>query len=451
MKFEPQTQSVLTVTQLTKSIKTILEGQYRFIRISGEISNLKTPFSGHSYFSLKDSQSQIRAVLFKNQKRYLAQNLVDGQQVICFGRISVYEPRGDYQLIVDSVEQSGKGTLQLEFEKLKEKLADEGLFSADYKQELPKFPTKIAIISSPTGAALQDFLKISALRESHAHFQILPVRVQGKQAAYEIASAIKFANSLDKIDIIVLCRGGGSIEDLWAFNEEKVARAIFDSKIPVVTGIGHEIDFTIADFCADFRCPTPTGAAEKIIPDLSDTKIHIEKLKNSLIRSIVRKTEGLHAALQHSTRVLTDFDRIFDNMDLRLNLSKTYLFQEIETNLSAKENRFSLLLQRLESASPRSKLDLQEQTLKLALSQLVHTMQTRINEKESDFTNIATVLNSVSPLATLARGYSIVTGRDVASGKSQIITNAESTKKGDKVKIMLHKGALECKVSNVKH
>ncbi len=449
MKFDSQTQSVLTVTQLTQSIKAILEGQYRFIRISGEISNLKTPFSGHSYFSLKDSQSQIRAVLFKNQKRYLAQKLVDGQQVICFGRISVYEPRGDYQLIIDSVEQSGKGNLQLEFEKLKEKLAGQGLFSADHKKGIPQFPTKIVIISSPTGAALQDFLKISALRESQAHFQILPVRVQGKQAAYEIASAIQVANSLESIDIIVLCRGGGSIEDLWAFNEEKVARAIFSSKVPIVTGIGHEIDFTIADFCADFRCPTPTGAAEKIIPDFSDTKTHIEKLKNTLIRNILRKTESLHLTLQNQTRILADFDRIFDNMDLRLNLSKNYLLQEIETNLAAKENRFSLVLQKFESASPRSKLDLQEQTLKLALSQLVHSIQTKMSEKESDFSNIATLLNSVSPLATLARGYSIVSGIDEKTGKSQIITNSHSTEKGADLKILLHRGELSCKVSSI--
>ncbi|RPH38632.1 MAG: exodeoxyribonuclease VII large subunit, partial [Desulfobulbaceae bacterium] len=260
-------QEILTVSQATQSIKYLLEDSFRFIHVRGEISNLKIPYSGHQYFILKDSSAQLRAVLFKTQERYLSRPLADGQQVLCHGRISVYEQRGEYQLIIDIVENLGSGELQIKFEKLKKKLADEGLFAGSRKKPLPPFPEKIILLTSPSGAAVHDFLTVWHNRRSSVAIQILPVRVQGKGAGEEIAAALDLANNKLTADMIVLCRGGGSIEDLWAFNEECVARAIARSAIPVVTGIGHEIDFTIADFCADLRAPTPTGAAERIIPD----------------------------------------------------------------------------------------------------------------------------------------------------------------------------------------
>jgi len=445
-----QTEPVLTVTQLTRSIKTLLEGEYRFIRISGEISNLKTPYSGHSYFSLKDSHSQIRAVLFKNQKRYLSHTLSDGQQVICFGRISVYEPRGEYQIIVDTVEQYGKGNLQIEFEKLKRKLSDEGLFAEEYKKQIPPYPATIVIISSPTGAALRDFLKIAATMESNVHIKILPVRVQGKEAGSEIVKAIQLANRLDNVDIIVLCRGGGSIEDLWAFNEEPVARAIFDSVIPVVTGIGHEVDFTIADFCADFRCPTPTGVASQILPDISAVRAHLELIERRITLHLQHKVNYLESILKNNIRVLSDLDRIFETLELRLNLGKTYLLQAIGNSLSGKEMHFHHQVQKLESNAPLTKLELQEQQLKLLFTQLVNRIQTRLKDKESSFGNVAIALNGVSPLATLARGYSIVT-RLTSSGKPEkVVTRAADIVQGDNLGILLHRGSLECTVAKVK-
>jgi len=444
-----QVQSILTITQLTRSIKNLLEGEYRFIRVIGEISNLKIPFSGHSYFSLKDAQSQVRAVLFKNQKRYLNYKLSDGQQVICFGRISVYEPRGEYQFIIDTIEQSGIGNLQREFDKLKEKLSSEGLFAEKHKKRLPPHPGKIAIISSPTGAALRDFLKIADIRESPVHFQILPVKVQGTAAANEISRAISLANQLDDVDIIVLCRGGGSIEDLWAFNEEMVARTIFNSKVPVVTGIGHEVDFTIADFCADFRCPTPTGAATAILPDVTAVKNQLSALTRRIVLFLKHKINTLDANLRNNMRLLTDLDKMFENMELRLNLSKTYLHQEIRHNLSYKEIRFHNLLQKLEVQSPLAKLELREQKLELLLSRLIYQIQTRLNEKEAEFTHATAVLNSVSPLATLARGYSIVTKLNTLNQKKEIISNASDTTKGDNLEILLHRGVIQCTVSKV--
>jgi len=449
MSPEPRTDSVLTITQLTRSIKTLLESEYKFIWIIGEISNLRTPFSGHSYFSLKDSQSQIRAVLFKNQKRYLNYSLTDGQQVICFGRLSVYEPRGEYQFIVDTIEQYGVGNLQREFEKLKKKLSNEGLFSEKYKKKLPPYPGKIVIITSPTGAALRDFLKIATLKESTVHFQILPVKVQGKTAASEIATAINFANTLDDVEIIVLCRGGGSIEDLWAFNEELVARTIFNSTVPIVTGIGHEIDFTIADFCADFRCPTPTGAATKILPDIAAIRNQLAVIKRRIILFLNHKIKQLENKLQNSTRLLSDFDKIFENMDLRLSLSKTYFFQEIENNMVHKERQFHHLQQRLESHAPLVKVTLREQKLKLLLSRITHRMQTYLNNRESEFTHATAVLSSVSPLATLARGYSIVTKLNSTNQNKEIISNASQTTTGDNLEILLHKGIIQCTVTKV--
>jgi len=443
------TQTVFTVTQLTRSIKTLLEGEYRFIRVNGEISNLMTPFSGHSYFSLKDSHAQIRAVLFKNQKRYLGCQLENGQQVTCFGRISVYEPRGEYQFIVDTIEQSGTGNLQLEFEKLKRKLSNEGLFSEELKKKIPPYPAKVAIITSPTGAALRDFLKIAQTRESHVHLQILPVKVQGTEAAPEIIKAIQLANDLNDIDIIVLCRGGGSIEDLWAFNEEEVGRAINKSKIPIVTGIGHEIDFTIADFCADFRCPTPTGVAAEILPDVSEVQDHLTRLKRRIFYRLTHKLKVLDNIIRNNIKVLGTIDRIVENLDLRLNLSRTYLLQAIGSTLAERENRLQHGFQKLGMNAPHVKLELREQKLKLLLIQLVNHMKSQLKKKESDFGNVAILLNSVSPLATLARGYSIVTKVNPQSGQKEVLSKVSETVTDDNLEILLHKGSLDCKVTKV--
>ena len=260
--------TVYSVSALTRELKNLVESKYRFIQVQGEVSNLKRPYSGHSYFTLKDDRAQLRAVLFKGNSRYLQKPIEDGQQVICHGRISIYEPRGDYQLIVDTVDFQGSGLLQVKFEELKKKLAAEGLFDPDKKQPVQKFPREIVLVTSPTGAAVHDFLKIWRKRDVPCNILLFPVRVQGSGAADEISQAITTVNKhFPQVDCIVMCRGGGSLEDLWAFNEEVVARSIAESRLPVVSAIGHEIDFTISDFCADIRAATPTAAAEQLIPD----------------------------------------------------------------------------------------------------------------------------------------------------------------------------------------
>ena len=441
--------TVLTVTELTSSIKSLLEEEYRFIRIKGEVSNLRVPFSGHSYFSLKDSQSQVRAVLFKNQKRFVSHSLKDGQQIICFGRISVYEPRGEYQIIIDSIDHLGTGHLQMEFEQLKTRLAAEGLFSHEIKKKIPPLPFKIIVISSPTGAALQDFLKIYSTRNFPACLQIIPVRVQGEQAAKEIAFAIETANRIKDADVIVLCRGGGSIEDLWAFNEEHTAKAIFRSKVPVVTGIGHETDFTIADFCADLRCPTPTGAATTILPNGDELYTRLEVLKKQLGFRIDAKIENLEMQLDSRVKILGTLEQKFENLELRLNLGKTYLVQAMTTLLSTKKNLFFRKLQLFERNAPLSKLIAREQVLKLATSRFINTMEIIMQGRETRFARAAAVLNSVSPLATLARGYAIVTREDKGHGVRKVVSHSGEVSPGEHLEILLHQGTVECEVKKV--
>lgn len=445
----PDSQAILTVTQLTQAIKNILETEYRWVRICGEISNLKTPFSGHSYFTLKDAGAQIRAVLFKQQKKFLDLALKDGQQVILFGRVSVYEPRGEYQLVVDSVQLHGVGRLLQEFERLKQRLAEKGYFAAELKKPLPSFPTKIVIISSPTGAAVQDFLKIVDNRKSPVHLQILPVKVQGRDAAAEIARAITVAQDIAGVDAVVLCRGGGSIEDLWAFNEEIVAEAIHRSAIPVVTGIGHEVDFTIADFCADCRCPTPTGAAERLIPDIAILRRHLQGLEASLALRTRRKLAFLEQQAQHLATRLGDMENVFKSIEFRLQLGKSYLVQAIAGNLAGKEQRLQALIRRLHKEAPATRIALQQQHLHWLVTQLNNHMRRTLENKQAALAGQASLLNGMSPLATLARGYAIARQKNPEDGGYRVLRKAGETEVGAEVQVLLHEGHLQCLVTAI--
>ena len=279
-------QKIFSVSELTGTIKRMLEGRFPFVHVAGEISNLRQPGSGHLYFTLKDDRAQIKAVLFKMQQRYLEKPPKNGQMVICRGRLSVYEPRGDYQLIVDALDLHGAGELQIAFEQLKRKLAEEGIFDQSVKKELPPLPRHITLVTSPTGAAVHDFIRIAQNRFPQARISVYPVAVQGDTAAKEIRQAIIDINDHLDTDIIVLCRGGGSIEDLWAFNDEQLARAIYASVVPVVSAVGHEVDVTIADFAADLRAPTPSGAAEMILPDSSGLADRIAGLARRISHSM---------------------------------------------------------------------------------------------------------------------------------------------------------------------
>ncbi len=440
-------EAILTVSQFTAALKDILETQYRFVRICGEISNLKIPFSGHCYFTLKDAGAQIRAVLFKQQKRFVDLTLQDGQQVVVFGRISVYEPRGEYQIMVDSIELYGIGKLLREFEQLKRKLADKGYFAAEFKKPLPPYPGKIIVISSPTGAAIQDFLKIVGNRKSPVHIQILPVKVQGKTAAAEIAKAIDLAQWIAGADIIVLCRGGGSIEDLWAFNEEIVAEAIHRSKLPVVTGIGHEVDFTIADFCADFRCPTPTGAAEKLVPDAVMLRQHIRSLRASLQLRIERKLRFIEQQLEHHKKMLGDMRNVFNGFEFRLHLGKSHLLQAMIGYLQEREQKYQLLNRALQKEIPSTRIEAQGQRIHMLVMQLKNHMQRTLEKKQAALAEQASLLHGVSPLATLARGYAIVRKKLPEDSGWRVVSRARDAQVGEELHVLLHEGQLECVVT----
>lgn len=439
-------QRILSVSQLTRAIKNNLENEYRFVRISGEISNLKTPYSGHSYFTLKDSNAQIRGVLFKQQKRFASLDLKNGQEVVCFGRVTVYEPRGDYQLIIDSVELFGQGKLQLEFEALKEKLESKGYFDQTVKKLIPAFPKKIVVISSATGAALQDFLKIVKMRSSPMHILIVPALMQGKDAPADITKGISLAEKQSNIDAIVLCRGGGSIEDLWAFNDERVADAIYKCTIPIITGIGHEIDFTIADFCSDYRAPTPTAAAEKLTSDSGDVLTQITSFRRRLVRSLQQLIASHDIQLKHSLKSLSGFSTTLNEGDHRLTMSKSYLIQAFGDRLSHLESRLQMSIARLESQAPLSKIELQQNLLTHLKKELIGNMQRAINRQEIRLGSQAALLNSVSPLATLARGYSVVRVQNYEGKPTKVVTDSSTVKKGDAVSVLLHKGEIDCVV-----
>ncbi|MBM9520649.1 exodeoxyribonuclease VII large subunit [Desulforhopalus vacuolatus] len=440
--------TILTVGQFTSNLKEILESLFRFVHISGEISNLRTPLSGHSYFTLKDSEAQLQAVLFKRQKRFVDLQLEDGQKVICFGRISVYEPRGNYQLIVDSIEVNGSGQLQQDFEKLKKKLLSRGYFDDARKLKIPVAPQRIAVISSPAGAAFIDFLKTIRLRGTSAHIELLPVPVQGNEAAGKIAAAINTLNTLNRHDIIVLIRGGGSLEDLWAFNEEVVADAIFNTRLPVVTGIGHEIDFTIADFCADWRCSTPTAAAELLTPDRRHNK---ERLRTCKVRLCNRITEQLNTARQNlklQTRDLHRFTYTVDECSHRLEMSHALLTQAIDTVIGEREDRHVELYHRLMLSAPLNRIEKKRNNLDWALGKIFTTMNQQLASREKNIAGTAALLHGVSPLATLLRGYSI-TRTIPKKGEKEIVRNSASVQCGEQIEVLLHEGRLECEVKKI--
>lgn len=438
--------NVLSVSELTLSIKTILELQYRFVKVEGEISNLRKPYSGHIYFTLKDSRAQVRAVMFKGQQRYLEKDLREGQKVICYGKISVYEARGEYQIIIDTVDFAGKGSLQLEYEKLKTKLYEEGLFLQERKKQPPLFPNHIGVITSLTGAALQDFLKISTLRKFCGKISIMPVRVQGNESSKEVVTAIESFNNLSDVDVIVITRGGGSIEDLWSFNEENVARAIFNSEKIVVTAIGHEIDRTIADFCADYSAHTPTAAAEKLIPDTEKTVEIVNNFKATMIHHVLGKISDREEKVLQLKRILGDLQLYFGNLQLKTDYQTTTLIEKMNLLLTKKKNHLNTVQNSLLYSSPKNKLlNVQEKISHYTATLLLQVKQ--IHEiKTAQLAKACALLDSVSPLTVLSRGYSIVTAKKEGSDQQEIISDASHVNEGEKIDIRLHKGELECEI-----
>ena len=443
------TPRILTVTELTRSIRGILETEFPFVTVTGEISNLRQPYSGHLYCTLKDEDSQLKAVLFKAQQKYLWELPVDGQQVICRGRISVYEPRGEYQLIIDYIERLGTGELQIAFENLKLKLAREGLFDQEHKKEIPRFPSRVALITSPEGAALYDFLKVALQRFPSQPIEIYPVRVQGKEAAPEICAALAALNRLNRSDVIVLCRGGGSIEDLWSFNEESVARAIYGSAIPVVSAVGHEIDFTIADFVADFRAPTPTAAAEAVVPNKQILAEHVQRLRIILSKTVLQKIREKKHQVILQQRMLGDPRSIINHYFMYLDNIYSALVHNQKSFLFKRTMELESLSGRLHKISPVQQLLYKQQWTRELTRRLRTMILQYLNKKRGSFSAAATLLDAMSPLAVLGRGYAVVQSGPQEKPPGELIRSSKQVTVGKNLEIILQEGKIGCEVTEI--
>ena len=437
---------IKSVSQINGEIRQLLDSEFRFVRVRGEVSTIRKPFSGHTYFTLKDHQSQLSAVLFKNQRRWLAGELEEGQQVICDGRITVYEPRGSYQLIVDTIDFDGTGQLRILFEQLKQKLRTEGLFDQEFKTELPPLINKVVLITSPSGAAVHDFISVCLARRSALLIQILPVRVQGYEAAEQICRALETAQTLAP-DVVVLCRGGGSIEDLWSFNEESVARAIFNAKVPVVTGIGHETDFTIADFCADVRCATPTAAAELITTDPAAYEEKLSYFHSRLLRSMTLLLEEYGSRLDRAAELLSTFDKAFSHHTFTLDHLFSRLVSSVSLTVEQKTASFSDLHSRLLRLAPDHAIRRHQDKLIYLRQALIDRTNQLIGTRQSTLEQSAAVLDTLSPLKTLARGYGIVSKKATEPGEAgKVVTSTSQVAEQEELEVRLHRGAMDCRV-----
>jgi len=438
---------ILTVSELTQQIKQRLEEGFREIWVEGELSNLRSPSSGHYYFTLKDDKSQMRAVIFRFMGRFLKFALQDGLSVICRGRVTVYEPRGEYQLILDYIEPKGIGALQLAFEQLKEKLKREGLFDPAHKKPLPLLPKKIGIVTSPSGAAIQDLLQVIGRRFPTVEILINPVRVQGEGAAQEIATAIEELNRVSGIDVIIVARGGGSLEDLWAFNEEVVARAIFRSAIPTISAVGHEIDFTIADFVADLRAPTPSVAGELVVRDKAELTHLIGSLSDRLGNAMIHQLEGGKKQLTFLKKSVPDLRLIVGDLQLRVDDLSSRLVPRVTHGLQLKRERLKGMRLRLLLRNPALLIKDCRKTISLCEKGLVDSTHQCIDHARQLIERYVGKLSSLSPLQVLQRGYSIT--RKLPS--YQIVKESGTLSEGERVNVVLGKGELFCQVEKITH
>jgi len=423
---------VFTVSEITQEIKLILESTFGQVWVEGEVSNFRPAASGHFYFSLKDENSLLAAAMFSRANKEVKFKLADGLKVICFGKIEVYGPRGQYQIIIERIEPKGIGSLQLALEQLKERLEKEGLFSAEHKRRIPYLPQNIGVVTSGQGAAIKDILKVLDRRFKDVHIIINPVRVQGEGAKEEIAQAIEEFNSFnlrvdfsERIEVMIVGRGGGSIEDLWAFNEEVVARAIYNSRIPVISAVGHERDWTISDLVADLRAPTPSIAAEQVIPKKEDLSEKLEGLIQDLKRSLLEIAEALKESI--------------DDLTHRLRLNMLHIWELNNNELASAVKKLSLL-------NPAALIpQFKEKVINLA-KQIYVRVNHFVKLKESSLVKSAEKISNLNPLNILSRGYSVT----FRFPDEEIIKDAGEVKVGDAIKTRLHKGELVSEVREIK-
>jgi exodeoxyribonuclease VII large subunit len=434
---------VYSVSRLNREVRVLLERGFGSLWLEAEISNFARPSSGHWYFSLKDAAAQVRCAMFRQRNMLCAFTARDGQKVLVRARIGLYEPRGEYQLIVDHMEDAGLGALKRQFEELSAKLAAEGLFAPERKRPLPGLPKRIGVVTSPTGAAVRDILHVLARRFPAAAVLIYPVPVQGAQAVAEIIAALQTAGRRAECDVLILARGGGSLEDLWAFNDERLARAIVASPIPVITGIGHEIDFTIADFAADVRAPTPSAAAELVVPDAEEWRNAFAQLGERLERGVRRRLEKHGERLRWLTgraALVSPVARLSAQAQ-RLDELEQCLVRAVHRRLEGHRERLRWLTGRAALVSPANRLGQQLLRLGNLQQQLHRAMRLTLDSRRKKLLPLVRTLNAVSPLATLDRGYAIV-----STEGGEILRNSADAKPGTLIDARLAHGKIRARV-----
>ncbi len=442
-----QSPSIYTVSRLNQTVRLLLEQEMGQVWISGEISNFTQPSSGHWYFTLKDDNAQVRCAMFRNSNRRVTFRPQHGQQVLVRANITLYEPRGDYQIIVESMQPAGEGLLQQKYEQLKAKLSEEGLFDQQFKQPLPSPAHFVGVITSRTGAALHDILHVLKRRDPSLPVIIYPTAVQGDDAPAQIVRAIERANARHECDVLIVGRGGGSLEDLWSFNDERVARAIFASRIPVVSAVGHETDVTIADFVADLRAPTPSAAAEVV-----------SRNQQELLRQIQNGQQRLELAMDYfladRTRRFTQIQHRLQQQHPQLRLARQQTVLErlrqrmnfaLDNQLKRAVSRQQRVTQRLSQQNPQPKIYRAQTRIQQLEYRLAENIRARLSATRERFGNAVTHLEAVSPLSTLARGYSVTTASD-----GNVLKQTKQVKAGDVLTTRLSDGWVESEVKSIK-
>ncbi|WNY86151.1 exodeoxyribonuclease VII large subunit [Leclercia adecarboxylata] len=441
-----QSPSIYTVSRLNQTVRLLLEQEIGQVWISGEISNFTQPASGHWYFTLKDNTAQVRCAMFRNSNRRVTFRPQHGQQVLVRASITLYEPRGDYQIIVESMQPAGEGLLQQKYEQLKATLSAEGLFDQQYKQPLPSPAHCVGVITSKTGAALHDILHVLKRRDPSLPVVIYPTAVQGDDAPGQIVRAIALANARQECDVLIVGRGGGSLEDLWSFNDERVARAIFASRIPVVSAVGHETDVTIADFVADLRAPTPSAAAEmvsrnqlELLRQLQNGQQRLEMAMDYFLANRTRRFTQLHHRLQqqHPQLRLARQQTVLERLRQRMNVA-------VDSQLKRAVQRQQRATQRLNQHTPQPRIYRAQTRIQQLEYRLAENLRARLSSTRERFGNAVTHLEAVSPLSTLARGYSVTTATD-----GKVLKQTKQVKAGDVLTTRLSDGWVESEVKGV--
>ncbi len=438
-----QQQKIYQVSELNQKVRMLLETEFMNVWISGEVSNLVKATSGHWYFTLKDKKAQIKGAMFKGNNRHVRAAIENGTQVLVRGRLSLYEPRGDYQLIVEVMEPAGEGLLKQQFEQLKNNLSQMGLFDIDAKQAIPKEPKRVGLVTSPTGAAVHDILTVLQRRSPQTEVILYPTMVQGQQAADNIMWAINTANVRQEVDVLIVGRGGGSLEDLWCFNDEGLAHTIYNSAIPIISAVGHEVDVSISDFVADLRAPTPSAAAEIVSTDNSELVTKVRNLHNRLIRAYAHQHQANKNQFIQLKRTLS---LLHPSYQLQLAQQKTdelniALNRVMKEKVQHAKQRGELGKERLLNQSPKHALSLAKQRLNYVQLALPKLIQQQVVNNQRRFSATTEKLNIVSPLATLTRGYSIATAEN-----GQVITQAKQVKSGDLLNVKLADGEITANV-----